>query len=128
MKQKNISENVLETEDKTDNGEILYKTKDNAVVIKGTVLGGNAQVEGSVVDNINVIVTDNAYSSSVNNSAGSGDGSFEIVLPLKKGDNEVVFLASSKKQLFPLGSLQKGYYQFRRKSCKHDNNIELGTE
>ncbi|MDY0360090.1 MAG: hypothetical protein RBR08_01405 [Desulforegulaceae bacterium] len=96
IKAKNIDEDVLATEEKTENGETLYKTKDNAIVIKGTVLGGNAQVEGSVVNNINIVVTDEAYSTSVNNTAGSGDGSFEIVLPLKKGDNEVVFLASKE--------------------------------
>lgn len=95
IKAKNIDENVLETKDKTENGETLFTTKDNAVVIKGTVLGGNAQVEGSVVNNINLIVTDDLYSTSVNNQAGKGDGSFEITLPLKKGDNEVIFLGSS---------------------------------
>ncbi|MGM5483246.1 MAG: hypothetical protein ACQESF_07320 [Nanobdellota archaeon] len=91
---KNIDEDVMLTEDTNENGETLYSSKDNAVVIKGTVLGGNAQVEGSVVNNINVIVTDDLFSESVNNTAGGGDGSFEIVVPLKKGDNELVFLAS----------------------------------
>lgn len=93
---KKLGGDVLDTKSTNDNSEETYETEDNAIVIKGTVLGGNAQTEGSVVDNINVIVTDNAYSASVNNAAGSGDGTFEIVVPLKNGNNEVVFLASKE--------------------------------
>lgn len=87
-------EDVLANEDETEEGEPKFVTSDTAVTITGTVLGGLAQTDGNVVNNINVFVGDQMFSAAVDNQAGGGTGAFTLTIPVKQGENEVVFIAS----------------------------------
>ncbi len=77
-------------------GQPKYITKDSSVIIEGTVLGGAAQEEKAVVDNLNVITSTGVLHFPINNSVGSGDGKFSFILPLLSGENQLGLLASNK--------------------------------
>jgi hypothetical protein len=72
----------------------MFSTADTAVVIEGTVLGGNAQVAGQVVNNLRVITPSGNFSTPINNRAGGGDGKFSITIPLKSGINQIALMAA----------------------------------
>ena len=79
----------------TPQGQTDYVTGDTAVVIEGTVLGGNAQVEGQVVNNLNIFSPDgNLQQTDIDNQAGGGTGHFRVVVPIKSGVNPIALLAS----------------------------------
>ncbi len=79
-------------------GQPKYITKDSAVIIEGTVIGGASQEEKAVVDNLNVITSTGTLHFPINNSVGAGDGKFSFTLPLIGGENNLGLLASSKKE------------------------------
>ena len=76
-------------------GLTTFKTTDTAVVIEGTVLGGNAQVAGSVANYLNVFGPNGSQSDSIDNDEGSGTGKFSVVVPVRPGLNPISLLASS---------------------------------
>jgi uncharacterized protein YfaP (DUF2135 family) len=82
------------TEGTTDEGEHKWIVNDNAARIRGTILGGLAQNACCVVNNARVFVSNKRYSTDVNNSAGGGDGSFDIVVPVAQGENDLVILGA----------------------------------
>ena len=87
-------EDVTANEGTTENDQHKYTTTDTAVIISGTVLGGLAQTEGSVVDNLRVLTPSGNYSTAVDNQAGGGTGNFEITIPLLHGENMIAFVAA----------------------------------
>lgn len=93
---KTLSDNVMLNTGTTPAPASLpeYKTADTAVVIEGTVLGGNAQVAGQVVNNLQVITPSGTFSTPINNLAGAGDGKFTVTVPLKSGINQIALLAA----------------------------------
>lgn len=80
----------------TDEGESKYITTDTSIVLGGTILGGKAQVAGSLVQNARIFVGGERFSTPVNNLEGSGDGAFSVTLPLKQGENEIVILGAKQ--------------------------------
>ncbi|HHJ80733.1 MAG TPA: hypothetical protein ENJ65_03775 [Candidatus Tenderia electrophaga] len=92
-------EDVMANTGVTDEGQDKYITSDTAVKISGTVLGGLAQLAGSVVDNLNVYTPGGHYAAPINNQAGSGDGTFTVTVPIQQGENMVVLLASASNSL-----------------------------
>jgi uncharacterized protein YfaP (DUF2135 family) len=82
------------TEGTTAQGEHKWSINDNSVRIRGTILGGLAQSECCVVNNARVFLSNKRFSTPVNNSAGGGDGSFEIVVPIGQGENDLVIIGA----------------------------------
>jgi hypothetical protein len=72
-----------------------FTTADDTVLIEGTVLGGNAQVAGQVVDKVQIFTPVGNLIVSVNNRAGGGDGKFGVIVPLKSGINQIAMVAMS---------------------------------
>ena len=90
-----LGDDVLANTGTTPQGQTDYVTGDTAVVIEGTVLGGNAQVEGQVVNNLNIFSPDgNLQQTDIDNQAGGGTGHFRVVVPIKSGVNPIALLAS----------------------------------
>ncbi len=78
-------------------GQKKYITDDTAVIIEGTVIGGTAQVEGSVVDELNIRTASILnMKAPINNGIGTGDGKFKFTLPLKSGESMIAMLSASK--------------------------------
>lgn len=91
------AEKEVATEGTTANtGEHAYVTNYAAVKISGTILGGLAQDACCVVNNARVFINNKKYSALVNNSAGAGDGTFSITVPVSQGDNELVIIGARK--------------------------------
>lgn len=91
------TEKEAATEGTTANtGEHAYVTDYAAVKISGTILGGLAQDACCVVNNARIFINNKKYSTSVNNAAGSGDGTFNITVPVSQGDNELVIIGAKK--------------------------------
>ena len=91
---KNNLEDVTANESTTAEGQHKYTTSDTAVTISGTVLGGLAQTDGSVVDNIRVLTPSGNYSAAVDNYVGGGTGMFSLTIPLLHGENMIAFIAA----------------------------------
>lgn len=91
---KTLSDDVMASPMTTTQGQPGFKTGDRAIVIEGTVLGGNAQVSGQVVDNLNVIAPSGKLTASIDNTAGGGTGKFSVVVPVKPGVNQIALLAA----------------------------------
>jgi hypothetical protein len=91
---KTLADNALTNTITTAQGQPGYRTLDRAVVIEGTVLGGNAQVAGQVVSNLNVIAPTGNLTAGIDNRAGGGTGKFSIVVPVKPGVNQIALMAS----------------------------------
>ena len=91
---KSNAQDVMSNTGTTSEGQAKYITTDTAVTIQGTVLGGNAQTAGSVVDNLRVLTPGGNYSTPIDNQAGGGTGEFEITIPLLHGENMIAFLAA----------------------------------
>jgi hypothetical protein len=83
-------------EGQTSQGEHKYITTDNAVTVRGTVLGGLAQSACCVVNNLNIFVSNKSFFTGVNNGPGSGDGTFSFVIPVAQGENDFVLVASNR--------------------------------
>ena len=91
---KTTFEDVTANESTTAEGQHKYTTTDTAVIISGTVLGGLAQTDGSVVDNIRVLTPGGNYSAAVDNQVGGGTGQFSVTIPLLHGENMIAFIAA----------------------------------
>lgn len=96
---KTTYEDVTANESTTAQGQHKYTTPDTAVIISGTVLGGLAQTDGSVVDNIRVLTPGGNYSTAVDNRVGGGTGRFSITVPLLHGENMIAFIAARRSSL-----------------------------
>jgi uncharacterized protein YfaP (DUF2135 family) len=83
------------TEGTTSQGEHKFVTADNAVTIRGTVLGGVAQDACCVVNNAYVFLSNKQYRTPINNQAGGGDGTFEVTVPVEQGENDFAILSAS---------------------------------
>lgn len=91
---KTLADDTLATTITTAQGQPGYRTSDRAIVIEGTVLGGNAQVAGQVVNNLNVIAPSGNLTAGIDNQAGGGTGRFSVVVPVKPGVNQIALMAS----------------------------------
>lgn len=89
-----LGDNVLASTGTTPDGAAEYKTSDTAVLIEGTVLGGNAQVAGQLVTSINLITPNGLVQANIDNQAGGGTGKFKAVVPLRKGISTIALLAA----------------------------------
>ena len=87
-------EDALANTGTSPDGLTTFKTADTAVVIEGTVLGGNAQMAGSVANYLNVFGPDGRQSDIIDNDEGSGTGHFSVVVPVRPGLNPIALLAS----------------------------------
>ena len=89
-----LGDDALASTGTSPDGVVTFKTADTAVVIEGTVLGGNAQLDGSVASVLNVFGPDGSQSESIDNDVGSGSGRFSVVVPVRPGLNPIALLAS----------------------------------
>jgi hypothetical protein len=91
---KTLADNALSNTITTAQGQPGYRTLDRAVVIEGTVLGGDAQVAGQVVNNLNLFAPTGNLTTFIDNRAGGGTGRFSIVVPVRAGVNQIALMAS----------------------------------
>ncbi len=95
MVEANTGNSILNTTAVTTQGQPRYITADTAILIEGTVLGGEAQVAGSVVDRISIIAPSGRIEASVDNRSGGGTGKFSVTIPVFSGINQIALLAKT---------------------------------
>ena len=93
MVEANTGNSILNTTATTTQGQPRYVTADTAILIEGTVLGGEAQLAGSVVDKISIIAPSGRIEAAVDNRAGGGSGKFSATVPVFSGINQIALLA-----------------------------------
>lgn len=95
MVEANTGNSILNSTAVTTQGQPRYVTADTAILIEGTVLGGEAQVAGSVVDRISIIAPSGRIEANVDNRAGGGTGKFSATIPVFSGINQIALLAKT---------------------------------
>jgi uncharacterized protein YfaP (DUF2135 family) len=96
------------TEGTTAGGDHKWITSDDVVVVRGTVLGGLSQTACCVVNSAYVLVGNRRFPAAVNNATGSGDGKFEVTVPVEQGENEFAIIAASPTSIY---SQWAGFYR-----------------
>ncbi len=95
MVEANTGNSILNTTAVTTQGQPRYITADTAILIEGTVLGGEAQVTGSAVDRISIIAPSGRFEANVDNRSGGGTGKFSATIPVFSGINQIALLAKT---------------------------------